>query len=90
MNTSVPKLREQLLVILKQTALWDGHTWGLQVTGTKDQFMELRAVMTARDSSEAFDLRCLVREELIAYIVAEMPAALPKFAIDNTKQRIEI
>ncbi len=86
MNTPVQKLRDQLLVILQNTELWNGSSWALQVTGTKDQMIELRALMSARNSSDAFDLRCLVREELIAYIVKEIPEALPKLAIEQDKK----
>jgi hypothetical protein len=34
--------------------------------------------MSARNSSEAFDLRCFIREHLIAFIQAEYPESLPR------------
>jgi hypothetical protein len=40
--------------------------------------MELRVIVTARSSGDAFDLRCELREKLIAYLQAECPGALPR------------
>lgn len=82
-NTPVQKLRDKLGEILQETPLWDGKSWALQVTDTQQQFMILRAIMSAKNSSNAFDLRCYVRERLIEYIVAEIPEALPGLRIDN-------
>lgn len=83
-KTPVDKLRNQLEIILDNTPLWDRKSWALQVTDTQEQYMVVRAIMSARNSSEAFDLRCLVRERLIEYIVAEIPEALPVFRQHNS------
>jgi small-conductance mechanosensitive channel len=85
-QTPVPKLREKLGHILEATPLWDGNSWALQVTDTQAQFMVVRAIMSARSSSQAFDLRCLVREELIAFIREEYPESLPSFKIEGEHQ----
>ena len=39
--------------------------------------MELRCLMSARSASQTFDLRCEVREKLIAFLQKEHPEALP-------------
>ncbi|PWJ59280.1 small-conductance mechanosensitive channel [Dyadobacter jejuensis] len=83
-KTDVPTLRNQLHIILKETPLWDGKVWALQVTDTKDQYMEVRAIMSSRNSSLTFDLRCHVREKLIEFIVQNMPEAMPKFFLEGT------
>jgi small-conductance mechanosensitive channel len=83
--TPVPKLREKLKEILDQTPLWDGKSWALQVTDTQGQLMTLRALMSARNSSETFDLRCIVREQLIEFISKEYPDALPTTRIEAFK-----
>lgn len=85
-NTPVQKLRDKLEEILNTTPLWDGRSWALQVTDTQEQIMIVRAIMSARSSSQAFDLRCLVREKLIEYIVAECPEALPGYRITEAPQ----
>jgi hypothetical protein len=49
----------------------------LQVTNLTDRSMEIRCLMSSRNSSENFDLRCLVREEMTAWIQKNYPAAFP-------------
>ncbi|MEQ9298474.1 MAG: mechanosensitive ion channel [Cyclobacteriaceae bacterium] len=71
-------VRERLSEILKSTDLWDGKTDVLQVTNLTDRTMELRALMSAKDSSTAWDLRVHVRENLINFLQEEYPEYLPK------------
>jgi hypothetical protein len=53
--------------------------------------MELRALVSASNSSRAFDLRCYVRENLIKYIQLHLPEGLSKnryqLAADNHNDR---
>lgn len=58
--------------------LWDGRVAGLQVTGAERGVMTVRAVVSSADASKNWDLRCLVREGLIAWLQANHPQALPK------------
>ena len=78
----VDRVREELHTILKGTTMWDGQVWNLQVTDARDQTLELRALMSARNSSEAWDLRCHVREKLIEYLQRSHPEALPRMRAD--------
>jgi small-conductance mechanosensitive channel len=73
----VEDIRQELKRILDGTELWDGRTWALQVTDATDRSIVLRALVSARDPASAWDLRCLVREKLIAYVQSSHPAALP-------------
>lgn len=75
--TDVDALRARLGEIVTANPRWDGRFWNLQVTDVKpDGSVELRGLMTAKDASTAFDLRCDVREALLAHIRAEQPGAL--------------
>jgi small-conductance mechanosensitive channel len=74
----VHAVREELHRILQNTHKWDGKAWGLQVTNATEHTVELRALMSAKDSSTAWDLRCLVREKLIEFIQNKFPGGLPK------------
>jgi hypothetical protein len=58
--------------------MWDGKTWGLQVTNLSEHAMELRALMSAPGGPQAWDLRCYVREKLIAYLQQHHPQSLPR------------
>jgi small-conductance mechanosensitive channel len=73
----VQKIREALHDILTQSGLWDGKVWGLQVTNATEKTLELRALMSAADSSQAWNLRCLVRERIVDFIHQHYPGSLP-------------
>jgi small-conductance mechanosensitive channel len=79
----VEPVRQQLHAILKESELWDGKVWGLQVTDAKEHTVELRALMSAPNSSKAFDLRCYVRERLIAFVQENYPDSLPRVRNEN-------
>ena len=74
----IDAVREELHNILKKSDHWDSKVCVLQVTNASDRTMELRALMSAADASEAWTLRCEVREKLIEFIKREYPQALPK------------
>lgn len=78
----VEALREALHDILKASPLWDGRVWNLQVTDLKERTMELRALVSATDAGRVWDLRCLVRERLLAFMQERFPEALPRTRIE--------
>lgn len=73
----VEELRQQLRRVLESTPLWDGKVCGVQVTDTTEHTMQIRALMSASDSGKAWDLRCYVREQLIAWLQQTYPHCLP-------------
>lgn len=75
---SIQDLKDKLKEILDSTDLWDGKVQVLQVTEMKPTMVELRCLMSAKDSPSAFDLRCLVREKMVEYIQEKYPESLPK------------
>ncbi len=74
----VEAVRNELTRLLESNDLWDKRVNVLQVTDSKEHVMELRALMSAANSSRAFDLRCFVRENLVAFIQKNYPDCLPK------------
>jgi small-conductance mechanosensitive channel len=74
----VEELRAELRRICESTPLWKGSVCVLQVSNAKEQTMELRALMDVRNSSNAWDLRCLVREKLIGFLQKNYPGSLPR------------
>ena len=76
-SVPVDELRAELRRMVEASPLWDGKVCGLQVTNLSERTMELRCLMSSRNSSENFDLRCLVREKMIAYIREHYPTAFP-------------
>lgn len=78
----VQQLREKLTALLTGHPLWDGQVNVLQVTDFREQTMEIRCLMSCRNSGQAFDLRCYIREKMIEYIRTNFPDALSKTRIE--------
>jgi small-conductance mechanosensitive channel len=78
----VDAVRAELERIVKASGKWDGEVCSLSVTNTSERAVELRALMSAANSSDAWDLRCMVREQLIGYLQREHPGCLPKTRAD--------
>jgi small-conductance mechanosensitive channel len=74
----VETIRQELHTILQSSSMWDGKTWGLQVTNASEHTLELRALMSAPSGPAAWDLRCHVREKLIQFLQEHYPGTLPK------------
>ena len=74
----IEEVRQELTRLLNSSTLWDRRVNVLQVTDAKERTIELRALMSAKSSGEAFDLRCYVRENLIKFIDTNYPDSLPK------------
>jgi small-conductance mechanosensitive channel len=73
----VKEVRAQLEKVVKAAPQWDGTVVGCQVTNLTAQSMEVRCLMGSPDSGKAFDLQCLVREEMMEWVKANYPAAYP-------------
>ena len=73
----VEDLRQQLNTIVHPSHLWDQKVCGMQVTNLTEHSMEIRCLVSSRNASENFDLRCLVREQMTAWIQQHHPAAFP-------------
>lgn len=74
----VESVRQELTRILEGSPLWDRKVNVLQVTDAKDRTIELRALASSSDASRSFDLRCEVREKLVAFIQTNYPESLPR------------
>ena len=64
--------------IVKASKLWDRQVATLQVTDASENTVEMRALVSARNADAAWDLRCEVREKLIAFLQSEYTNALPR------------
>ncbi len=77
----IDRLRQKLDEIVHGSRLWDGKVAKLQVTDLPEGKVELRALVSARNPGQTFDLRCEVREKLIAVVQAaaaiDAPPARP-------------
>ncbi|MFG6402054.1 MULTISPECIES: mechanosensitive ion channel family protein [unclassified Microbacterium] len=76
-RVSPARMREHLETVLAGTTLWDGRASVLQVTDAVGGFVRVRILVTAADAPTLFDLRCHVREAIVAWVQHSEPDALP-------------
>ena len=74
----VDKMRAKLEELAKASPLWDGKVVNLQVSDTEKDSIEVRGLVSARTSPQAWDLRCEIREKMISWLQKEHPGALPR------------
>ncbi|MCR5880367.1 mechanosensitive ion channel family protein [Phenylobacterium sp. J367] len=77
-SVPVDEVRRKLEEIVHASPLWDKRVCVLQVTELKEQTVELRCLVSAAASGPLFDLRCEVREKLLAWLAEEHEDALPR------------
>jgi small-conductance mechanosensitive channel len=85
----VDEIRKEFFRLLSSNELWDKRVKALQVTSTTENVIEIRALMSASSSSRAFDLRCFIRENLIAFIHKHHSYCLPKTRAEVQKGDVE-
>ncbi len=72
------RLRTELERLCRASANWDGDVVNLQVTDITDRVAQVRCLASARSAPVAFDLRCEIREKMLAFMRDECPEALPQ------------
>ena len=85
-SVPVDALRQEFTRILESSTLWDRRVNALQVTNLSEHTMEIRCLLSAKNSSEQFDLRCLVREKMIDFIQKNYPDAFPRTRFSDVSQ----
>lgn len=85
-SVPVEPLRAELRRIAEASPLWDKRVCGLQVTNLSEHTMEIRCLVSSRDSGKSFDLRCLVREKMIEFVRANYPHAFPAMRIESHRE----
>jgi hypothetical protein len=76
-------MRGELKRILAETELWDERVGILQVTDAVSGYVRVRILVSSGDSASLFDLRCLIREELVIFLQQNHPTALPHVRIES-------
>jgi small-conductance mechanosensitive channel len=78
-------VRAKATQIVKESRLWDGQVVNVQVSDARESVIELRVLASAQDSPRAWDLRCEIREKLIAYIRDSFPESLPRLRREDRR-----
>ncbi len=87
-HVPIDALRDELTRLLNANPIWDGQVNNMQVTDAKENMIEIRALVSARNSSDAWDLRVYVREHLIGFLQKNYPECLPvtRVLLENEKK----
>jgi small-conductance mechanosensitive channel len=78
----VEAMRQKLTEIAAGSRLWDKKVVNLAVTDFSEKTMQIRCLVSAKNAGETFDIRCEVREKMIAWLTAEHPDMLPRDRAD--------
>lgn len=81
-RTPLEPLRAELRRLCEAATEWDGRVCVLQVTDSNEHAVQLRALVSSADSGRNWDLRCKVREGLVAYVQRHHPDCLPRLRAD--------
>ena len=76
-------MRAELKKVLAEHRLWDERVGILQITDATAGFVRVRILVSAADSASLFDLRCLIREELVLFLQQDHPTALPHVRLES-------
>ncbi len=85
-SVPVAALREHLAKVLDESPLWDRNVCSTQVTNLSEHTMEVRCLLSARNASEQFDLRCVVREAMVEFLQKNYPDAFPRTRFADISQ----
>ena len=74
----IPAIRARAEQVVRGSANWDGATVSCAVTDIRERVIEVRILGSARNAGRAFDLRCEIREQMLAWLRTDQPQALPR------------
>lgn len=74
----VEPLRQEFARLLEASPDWDGVTSSVQVVEAGEKAIQIRFLMSAKNSSTLWNLRCSMREGLIHFIQQHYPDYLPR------------
>lgn len=76
--TPVDALRDELSRICQKDDDWDQRVAIIQVTDVNENAMQVRALVSSKNSASNWNLRCRVREGLISFLQDRYPHCLPR------------
>ena len=77
-TTELEPLRAEATRLAQSSKDYDQRVCLLQVVDTSDRAMKLRLIVSSPSAGQSWDLCCLVREGVIAYMQRTQPHALPR------------
>lgn len=83
-STPIDAIRAEAKKIVEAAPEWDQRVFGVQVTDITERTMQVRVLVSAANSGKAFDLRCKMREGILAFLAREHPDCLPKVRAEES------
>ena len=80
-TTRIGPIRAEFERQVRANPRWDQRVQVTQVTETKRDAIEVRLLMSAKDSPTLFDLRCDIREGMLEFLADNQPEAFAKLRI---------
>lgn len=80
-NTPVDAIRTKARALAEADPLWNQQAFAVQVTDTNPTTVVVRILVSSNDAPSNFDLRCHLRESIIAFLRDEYPQSLPQVRI---------
>ncbi|MEP2236591.1 MAG: mechanosensitive ion channel domain-containing protein [Alteripontixanthobacter sp.] len=89
--SDVARVRAEFERYIATNALWDGRNQALLMTEAYPESLELRMTVSAETIGELWNLRCAVREHMVAWLQSEMPDALirHRLEVDAANERVK-
>lgn len=78
----IQPIRDEVDRILKDNKLWDGKVKAVQIVEILEHCLQVRILASAPNSGTAFDLRCAIREHLMAFMQIHYSEFLPRVRIE--------
>ncbi|MDB5019799.1 MAG: Mechanosensitive ion channel protein MscS [Pedobacter sp.] len=78
----IDPIRTELTRVLNSTDLWDKRVNVVHVTDNKESTLEVRLLISAANAGNMWELRCFVRENIIAFINNNYPDSFPRTRVN--------
>jgi len=79
------EVRAKFQQIIEESDAWDRRSSSVYVTDAQGGHVTVRFVMSSKDSSDQWVLRCHVREQIMTWLQQEHPEALPQSRVTLEK-----
>jgi len=86
-DTPMDDVRRKFEEVTHESPHWDKRVCVLHVTDAREETVEIRLLVSAADSSAAWELRCGIREKMLAWVQREHPETLPRSRVELTPDR---
>ena len=84
-STPVEEVRKEAHRIVEASPLWDRQAWVVQVVDTTPSTIVVRVLASSVDAPTSFDLRCELREKLLAFLRDAHPGGLPRLRAETVE-----